>query len=105
MEFQQLEVFVAVVEEGSILRAAERVYRTSPAVCIALRKLETEIGLPLIDRSVRNKFFATPFGEVIYAYARNALNGRREVLKALKELSVYRNRLSGQISLPVFTKG
>ena len=38
MEFQQLEMFVAVVETGSVSRAAERVFRTAPAVSIALRK-------------------------------------------------------------------
>lgn len=40
MEFQQLEMFVAVVEEGSVRRAAERVFRTAPAVSIAVRKLD-----------------------------------------------------------------
>jgi DNA-binding transcriptional LysR family regulator len=36
MEFQQLDMFVAVVETGSVTQAAERVFRTPPAVSIAL---------------------------------------------------------------------
>lgn len=44
MEFSQLEFFVTVVEERSFSRAAERVYRTQPAVSIAIRRLEEEIG-------------------------------------------------------------
>ena len=40
MELMQLEMFVAVVEEGSFLRSAERVFHTQPAVSIGLRKLE-----------------------------------------------------------------
>src|SRR5260370_32691994 len=53
MELMQLEMFVAVVEERSFLRAAERVFRTQPAVSIGLRKLEERIGVPLLDRSHR----------------------------------------------------
>ena len=47
MELMQLEMFVAVVEERSFVRAAERVFRTQPAVSIGLRKLEGRIGVPL----------------------------------------------------------
>ena len=43
MEFQQLEMFAALVEEESVTRAADRVCRTPPAVSIAMRKLEEEI--------------------------------------------------------------
>jgi hypothetical protein len=53
MELMQLEMFVAVVEERSFVRAAERVFRTQPAVSIGLRKLEGRIGVPLLDRSHR----------------------------------------------------
>ena len=40
MELTQLEFFTTVVEEGSFSKAAERVYRTQPAVSIAIRRLE-----------------------------------------------------------------
>ena len=40
MEFSQLEFFVTVVAEGSFSKAAERVFRTQPAVSIAIRRLE-----------------------------------------------------------------
>ena len=40
MELMQLEMFVAVIEERSVQKAADRVCRTQPAVSIALRKLE-----------------------------------------------------------------
>jgi len=51
MELTQLEFFVSVVEAGSFSKAALRVYRTQPAVSIAIRRLEEEIGAPLFDRS------------------------------------------------------
>jgi DNA-binding transcriptional LysR family regulator len=45
MELMQLEMFVAVVEDRSFLRAAERVFRTQPAMSLGLRKLEGRIGM------------------------------------------------------------
>jgi len=47
----QLEMFLAVVEERSVNKAAGRVCRTQPAVSIALRKLEEEFGVPLLNRT------------------------------------------------------
>ena len=53
MELMQLEMFVAVVEEGSVHGAADRVFRTQPAVSLAVLKLEKEIGGALFDRFFR----------------------------------------------------
>ncbi|HLA09653.1 MAG TPA: LysR family transcriptional regulator [Pyrinomonadaceae bacterium] len=88
MEFQQLEMFAAVVEEGSVRRAAERVFRTAPAVSIALRKLEEELGAPLFDRSERNHRQLTPAGRSLYSYATRILDMRKEATAAIKELSL-----------------
>ena len=85
MEIMQLEMFVAVVEERSFLRAAERVFRTQPAVSIGLRKLEGRIGVPLLDRSHRLGGRLTPAGEVLYEYAARILGLRDEALSALKQ--------------------
>jgi DNA-binding transcriptional LysR family regulator len=85
MELMQLEMFVAVVEERSFLRAAVRVFRTQPAVSISLRKLEGRIGIPLLDRSHRQSGHLTPAGEVLYEYASRILELRDEVLSALKK--------------------
>ena len=51
MEITQLEFFIKVVEEGGFSKAASRVYRTQPAVSIAVKRLEEEVGAPLLDRS------------------------------------------------------
>lgn len=48
MELIQLEMLVAVVEEGSVRDAAERVFRTQPAVSIGISKLERELESPLL---------------------------------------------------------
>ena len=85
MELMQLEMFVAVVEERSFLRAAERVFRTQPAVSIGLRKLEGRIGVSLLHRSHRRSGRLTPAGEVLYEYATRILGLRDEALSILKE--------------------
>ena len=86
MEFQQLEMFAAVVEEGSVSRAAERVCRTPPAVSIALRKLEEEMGAPLFDRSERQNHQLTASGKLLYSYATRILEIRKEATAAIKDL-------------------
>ena len=50
MELAQLEYFLKVVQEGSFSKAADRVFRTQPAVSIAIRRLEEE-GRRLIVKS------------------------------------------------------
>ena len=112
MELMQLEMFVAVVEERSFLRAAERVFRTQPAVSISVRKLERVIGVSLLDRSHRRAGRLTPAGEVFYEYACQILCLRDEALSALKEedrarAGNLRIGLTGGESLewiPLFTK-
>ena len=86
MELMQLEMFVAMVEEGNFHKAAEKVFRTQPAVSMALRKLEREIGSPLFDRSSRNAYVLTDTGVVLYEHARRLLNLRDETIVALEEL-------------------
>jgi Transcriptional regulator len=87
MEFQQLEMFAAVVEEGSISRAATRVCRTAAAVSIALKKLEEEMVTPLFERGDRNNHQLTTSGRSLYEHARRILDLRREAETAVKRSS------------------
>jgi DNA-binding transcriptional LysR family regulator len=81
MELMQLEMFVAVVEERSVRRAAERVFRTQPAVSIALTKLEREIGMPLLGGHKGREL--TKAGEILYECASQMLGLRDDVLSLL----------------------
>lgn len=86
MELMQLQMFVAVVQERSVHKAAEKVYRTQPAVSIAMKKLENEIGSPLFDRAQRYDYQLTPAGELLYSYATRLLALRNETIESLQDL-------------------
>src|SRR4051812_7692515 len=72
MEIHQLRYFVAVVDEGSFTRAAERVFVSQSGVSAQVRQLERELGQPLLDRSDR-RVRTTDAGEAILPFARSAL--------------------------------
>jgi hypothetical protein len=86
MELMQLEMFVAVVESGSVRAAAERVFRTQPAVSIAMRKLKEELGAPVFDRPKRYAYQLTPVGKELYSYAKRMLSLRSETLVAIENI-------------------
>jgi DNA-binding transcriptional LysR family regulator len=85
MDLFQLEVFMAVAREGSFSRAAQKLYRTQPAISQAVRKLEREVGEALFDRSSRDGTL-TDAGQMLEEYAQKLLNLRSEAHVALKEL-------------------
>jgi len=85
MEMAQLEYFSQVVQEKSFSKAADRVFRTQPAVSIAIRRLEDEIGLPLLDRTQKNPV-PTDAGKVVYDYAQRILALRDQVGQAIAEM-------------------
>jgi DNA-binding transcriptional LysR family regulator len=84
MELMQLEMFVAVIEERSVQKAADRVCRTQPAVSIALRKLEDHFGTIFVERSRRRNYRLTQAGEVLYEFASAVLAMRNEVVSTLR---------------------
>jgi len=86
MDLMQLEMFVATAEVRGVQRAAERVFRTQPAVSMALRKLEAEIGAPLFDRSNRGAYVLTATGELLFASAKRLLGLRDDALAGIREL-------------------
>src|ERR1051325_7170024 len=84
MEMAQLEYFSRVVQEKSFSKAADKVFRTQPAVSIAIRRLEEEIGLPLLDRTQKMPVL-TEAGQVVYDYAQRILGLRDQVAQAIAQ--------------------
>src|SRR6187431_1828462 len=85
MELRQLEHFLAVVEEGTFTRAAERVSLTQPAVSLSIKKLEEEIGGPLFARDVHD-LSLTEAGRVLADYARRMIRLRDDATREMARL-------------------
>ncbi len=51
MDFDQLETFLEVARLSSFSRAAEKRFRTQPAISAQIRALEEDVGAKLLDRS------------------------------------------------------
>jgi DNA-binding transcriptional LysR family regulator len=85
MDFDQLETFLEVARLSSFSRAAERRFRTQPAISAQIRALEDEIGAKLLDRS-GGKVSLTGAGKVFQKYAEDAIQARRTVITAMAEM-------------------
>jgi DNA-binding transcriptional LysR family regulator len=86
MNLRQLECFVAVAEEGSFTRAAERVGIAQPSLSQHIRALEEELSGAVVTRLPHGSGL-TPAGRVLLPEARAALRaverGRRASRAAL----------------------
>src|SRR5262249_35637787 len=78
MEIRQLELFLAVMDTGSVTRAAERVYLSPGAVSMQLHQVATELRTALLVRSGR-RFLPTRDAERLAGRARELLKHVREI--------------------------
>ncbi|MBT3914780.1 MAG: LysR family transcriptional regulator [Rhodospirillaceae bacterium] len=83
MEIRQLEHFLAVIEQGSLGRAAEALNISEPGLSKSIRRLEDSLQIRLLDRGTRG-MTPTLFGESLATHARLI---RNEVDHARSELS------------------
>ena len=77
IELRQLQYLVVVVEEGQITRAAHRLRVAQPALSQAISRLESHLGVRLLDRLPRG-IEPTPAGEAFFDKARDALSAVEE---------------------------
>ncbi|HSB74684.1 MAG TPA: LysR family transcriptional regulator [Terriglobales bacterium] len=85
MDFDQLETFLEVARHASFSRAAEKRFRTQPAISSQIRALEEEVGAKLFDRS-GGKVALTAAGKVFHRYAEESLQARRVVMTTVQEM-------------------
>ena len=86
MEIRQLEYFIAVAEEGSFTRAAQRVHISQSGVSAQIQELERDLGAALIDRSGRTATL-TPAGEAALSQARAVLASVGGVRQAVNDVN------------------
>jgi len=85
MDLVQLEHFLAVADERTFTRAAERVFRTQPALSQSIKKLETELGTPLFVRD-NGDVSVTEAGRLLRDYALRMLKLRDEATRSIAQL-------------------
>lgn len=79
MNTRDLEAFVAVIESGSMIRAAEKLFLTQPGLTRRIQNLETTLGVALLDRQSK-PFRPTAAGNEVYALARAALRAVEDLV-------------------------
>jgi LysR family transcriptional regulator, low CO2-responsive transcriptional regulator len=85
MDFDQLETFLEVARHASFSRAAEKRFRTQPAISSQIRGLEEEVGAKLFDRS-GGKVSLTAAGKAFQKYVEETLDARKAMLVAIAEM-------------------
>jgi len=97
MLIRQLEYLVALAQQKHFAHAAERCDISQPALSLAIKNLESELGVAIVARGNRFQGF-TPEGEIVLNWARRILRDE-ETLK--EELRCCAGSLSGRVRLGV----
>src|SRR5215210_5613856 len=84
MDFSDLQVFKAVVEEGGITRAAKRLHRVQSNVTTRIQQLEASLGAKLFLRE-KQRLHLSPAGKLFLAYVEQILNISEQARDAIAE--------------------
>ena len=84
IDVRSLRYFVAMVTTGSISRAAAELHIAQPALSLHLRRMETELGVKLLERSSRG-VVATAAGQRFLVHSRDVLEKLRFACEDVRE--------------------
>lgn len=94
MKMQQLEYVIAIAHAGSITAAAKNLYQAQPNISIALKELESEIGMQI--------FWRTPNGMVLTPEGESFLLRAKDIVESMHSLeNDYTNRGDDGISIRI----
>jgi len=97
MELRQLRYFVAIVDHGSLSRAAKVLHIVQPALTQQLQQLEDELGARLLHRSAQG-MQATDAGKIFYEHALAIL---KQVSDAKSAVAQSTDKPSGTVALGI----
>jgi LysR family nitrogen assimilation transcriptional regulator len=97
MELRQLRYFVAIVDHGSLSRAARVLHIAQPALTQQIRQLEDELAAQLLHRSAQG-VIATDAGKVFYEHAQAIL---KQVIDARSAVAQSSDKPSGTVALGI----
>ena len=99
MNFSNINYFLAIVEEGSISAAARKLYISQQALSEQLRKMEEEVGAPLLTRGKNAAL--TVAGECLYRDGKELLRIYKGMMEDIQDVTVNRRR-TVTIGIPTF---
>ncbi|APM40861.1 LysR family transcriptional regulator [Clostridium kluyveri] len=95
MDNRQMSYFLAIIEEGSITKAANKLHLAQPYLSQQLKLLEDELEVKLVERTTR-KFQVTEAGKMLAYRAKQILDLAE---KAIKELKDFNEGIKGTLSI------
>ncbi|WP_210396790.1 LysR family transcriptional regulator [Motiliproteus sediminis] len=102
-----LRTFVRLVETGHFTRTAEALYMTQPGVTQHIKKLEAQLGQPLLNRHGK-QFELTPAGESLYRYALEQQRAEQALREQLDDDSAEQGAIriacSGAMALQIYPR-
>jgi len=104
MDIRQLEMFLAVAEEGGFTRAGERLHVSQSAISRQIGLLERELGGPLFNRDGRRVSLTHP-GEILVGTAHNLFREMQQLVDQLSDVHELRRgrlRLAGGMSVCMY---
>jgi DNA-binding transcriptional LysR family regulator len=96
MDIRQLKYFVVIAEEGSITKAAERLFMAQPPLSRQLQAIEDKLGVTLFNRTNKKSMSLTPQGRIFLKNARRILYTMDE---AITEVQEYNLQMSKKLSI------
>ncbi len=97
MTLNELRFIVAVAQEKSFRRAAEKSFISQPALSLAIQKLEEELGVRIFERG-RGEVAITPVGSAIVEQAQRAL----EEVERIREIAAHgKNQLESPLKIGI----
>jgi LysR family nitrogen assimilation transcriptional regulator len=97
MELRQLRYFVAIVDHGSLSRAARVLHIVQPALTAQLHQLEEELEVQLLHRSAQG-MQATDAGKIFYEHAQAILKQVSDAKSAVRQTT---DKPSGTVALGI----
>src|SRR4051812_42489101 len=95
MDLRQLEYFVTVARLGHFTQSAEHLYVGQPALSQAIRRLERELGVELLNRSA-HPIELTSAGRALFPHAERAVEA---VASARDEFGLMGGAPSGRVTV------
>lgn len=86
MTTTELEIIIALAEEGNMRKAAERLFLSQPALSQRLQSIEKEWGTLLFIRSQKG-LETTSAGEIVVAYAKETIVRKEETLELIASMA------------------